>query len=149
VSPARFDPHRFPVRVYYEDTDFSGVVYHANYLRFLERGRTEFLRDLGIAQSDLHGGQEGRAPAAFAVRHMGIEFRAAARMDDVLVVETRLAALGGASVTMEQAIRRGGAELLTAVVRIALVEGSRARRLPAELVTQLRQGLPAGLKGDR
>ena len=80
--------HILPVRVYYEDTDFSGVVYHANYLRFLERGRTDFLRDAGVDQSTLHAEGDG---LIFAVRRMTIDCLQAARMDDVLVVETRAA----------------------------------------------------------
>ena len=131
-------PHRLAVRVYYEDTDFSGVVYHANYLRFLERGRTEFLRECGIDQSDLHRGSGGRPPAAFAVRHMELDFRAAARMDDVLTVETWIEALGGASITIGQAVRRDAELLVGATVRIALVEAGRARRLLPGLIERLR-----------
>lgn len=136
-GPPLGDPHRLVVRVYYEDTDFSGVVYHANYLRFFERGRTELLRDLGVHQSALHEGMNGDAPAAFAVRHMEVDFLSPALMDDALVVETSVAALGGASVTMRQEIRREGAVLVRAVVRIALVQAGRARRLPAELRQRL------------
>ncbi len=131
------EPHRLAVRVYYEDTDFSGVVYHANYLRFLERGRTEFLRSLGIDQSALHRGEGGRAALAFAVRHMEIDFRAAARMDDELTVETLVEALGGASLTLRQAVSRHDSVLVSALVRIAIIEGTRARRLPPELRDRL------------
>ena len=81
-------PHRFSVRVYYEDTDFSGIVYHAAYLHFFERARTEFLRSLGVHHSELI-----RDGIAFAVRSMAIEFEAAARIDDLLEVETRVASL--------------------------------------------------------
>src|SRR3954454_19392129 len=88
------DTHVLPVRVYYEDTDFSGVVYHANYLRFLERGRTDYLRLAGIDQSDLHAGGEG---LILAVRRMTLDFLRPARMDEVLLVETRAADVLGAS----------------------------------------------------
>lgn len=128
-------PHRFPVRVYYEDTDFSGVVYHASYLRFLERGRTELLRARGVHHADLLGGSG--AMAAFVVRHMTIDFRAAAVIDDALTVETVVEMLGGASVTMRQSVLRDAAVLVEAVVRIGLVEGGRARRFPASLTARL------------
>ncbi len=129
--------HRFAVRVYYEDTDFSGVVYHANYLRYLERARTEWLRDLGVDQPALLAGRDGRPPAAFAVRHMTLDFRAAARMDDLLDVESAASEIGGASVTLRQCIRRGDALLVAAEVRVALVSGGRPARLPADLVARL------------
>ena len=130
-------PHRFPVRVYYEDTDFSGVVYHASYLRFLERGRTELLRARGIRHADLIG---GGAMAAFVVRHMSIDFRAAAVIDDALSVDTTVETLGGASMTLRQAVTREGAVLVAAVVRIGLVEGGRARRFPPGLAARLTGG---------
>ena len=92
-------PHRLTVRVYYEDTDFSGVVYHASYLRFLERGRTEFLRALGIVHRGIFG--NGRAGGFhFVVRAMTIEFLKPALMDDELCVETHPSATGGASIDM-------------------------------------------------
>jgi len=122
-------PHVFPVRVYYEDTDFSGVVYHASYLRFLERGRTEYLRALGIHQQAIADG-EGGEPFAFAVRRMSIEFLRAARMDDLLDVETCVARVGGASVEMRQRIVRGEEELLVAEVSVACVINGRAARMP-------------------
>ena len=85
-------PHRLSVRVYYEDTDFSGVVYHASYLRFLERGRTETLREKGIDQAALYG-TGGKEALSFAVRSMTIEWLRPARMDDLLTIETRIAAV--------------------------------------------------------
>ena len=118
----------FPVRVYYEDTDFSGVVYHASYLCFLERGRTEYLRSRGIHQQAINTGSE---PFAFAVRRMAIDFIKAARMDDLLTVETAITKLGGASVQMQQRILRGDEILLTADVTIACVTAGRAGRIPA------------------
>src|SRR3954463_9247192 len=95
--------HRFPVRIYYEDTDFSGNVYHAAYLKFFERGRTEFLRDLGIHHSEL-----AKDGIAFAVRGMNIQFLGAAHIDDLLSVHTRVGAVSGARLTLEQAIERDG-----------------------------------------
>lgn len=122
-------PHRMDIRVYYEDTDFSGVVYHASYLRFLERGRTELLRALGIHQAAIHTGAAGAA-FAFAVRAMQIDFRRPAVMDDVVRVETRATAVGGASVELAQRISRGPDVLVTAQVRVAVVAGGKAARLP-------------------
>lgn len=122
--------HRLPVRVYYEDTDFSGVVYHAGYLRFLERGRTDFLRLAGVDQSVLHDGGEG---LAFAVRRMTIDFLRPARMDDVVEVETRMAEVRGASLVIAQAIRRGDDMIVTADVRVALVRGGQPARIPDAL----------------
>jgi acyl-CoA thioester hydrolase len=130
-------PHRLTVRVYYEDTDFSGVVYHASYLRFLERGRTEFLRALGIEHrgSFANGGAGG---FHFVVRAMSIEFLKPALMDDVLSVATQLSAVGGASIEMVQDIRRGNDVLLTARVRIAVIAGGKPRRIPAEILVKLK-----------
>lgn len=119
--------HRLRLRVYYEDTDFSGVVYHANYLRFLERGRTDFLRLLGVDQSRLHAQEDG---LAFAVRRMSLDFLAPARMDDLLVVETRVAEARGASLTMSQRVLRDGTPLFAADVLVACVRAGRPARLP-------------------
>ncbi|WP_245276264.1 tol-pal system-associated acyl-CoA thioesterase [Methylocapsa aurea] len=137
-------PHRFGVQVYYEDTDFSGVVYHASYLRFLERGRTEFLRALGIHHKAIFagGGAEG---FHFVVRAMTLDFLKPALMDDALLVETRTQAIGGASIEMAQAILRGGESLVTAKVRIAVVSGGRARRIPAEILAKLKMTSPREL----
>jgi acyl-CoA thioester hydrolase len=129
-------PLLFPVRVYYEDTDFSGVVYHASYLRFLERGRTEFLRSHGIHQTALFDGETG-TPLAFAVRKMNIDFLKPARMDEELLIETAILKVGGASVEMAQRILRGEEPLVTAHVRIAAVAEGRARRLPDQILAKL------------
>ncbi|QXX75199.1 tol-pal system-associated acyl-CoA thioesterase [Methylovirgula sp. HY1] len=129
-------PHIFPVRVYYEDTDFSGVVYHASYLRFLERGRTEFLRAHGIHQTALFDAAAGTS-LAFAVRKMGIEFLKPARMDDELNIETRIAKIGGASIEMVQRILRDKEPLVVADVRIAAVAKDRAQRLPPAILAKL------------
>ncbi len=97
--------HLLPIRVYYEDTDFSGRVYHASYLRFLERGRTELLRAVEVAQSDLHAEMGG---LAFVVRKMNIDFLGAALMDDIVTVVTRPKEMRGASMILAQEVRRGG-----------------------------------------
>ncbi len=135
------DTHILPVRVYYEDTDFSGVVYHANYLRFLERGRTDFLRCAGVNQSTLHAGGEG---LLFAVRRMTLEFLKPARMDDVLTVETRTAEMRGASLSIAQTIRRDGDLILTAEVRVAALAGGRPVRIPEALRARLSGAVPQG-----
>jgi acyl-CoA thioester hydrolase len=129
-------PHRLGVRVYYEDTDFSGVVYHASYLRFLERGRTEFLRALGIEHRAIF--ESGGAGWYFAVRAMSIDFRKPALMDDALLVETGVQAIGGASIEMAQAIIRDGEVLVTAKVKIAVVASGKATRVPALLSAKLK-----------
>ena len=125
-------PHHFPVRVYYEDTDFSGVVYHASYLRFMERGRTEMLRALGVEQGAIHAGHVGEV-FGFAVRAMSIEFLKPARMDDLLTIETSPRAIGGATLELEQRILRGDEVLISADVRIACVANGRPARIPKEL----------------
>ncbi len=112
--------HRLPVRVYFEDTDFSGVVYHATYLRWCERGRSDFLRLLGNDHQALLEGKDG-TPAAFVVRRMNLDFKKPARIDDVLEVSTRLATLSSAVLTLDQAVRRDGVMLFEARVEIVLV----------------------------
>jgi acyl-CoA thioester hydrolase len=126
--------HSHSVRVYYEDTDFSGVVYHASYLRFLERGRTEFLRAAGVAQNALFAADP---PLALAVRRMAIEFERPARMDDELAVTTRLVDIGGASLALDQEIRRGAERLVRAEAIVACIGAGRAVRLPAALRSAL------------
>ena len=130
-------PHRLTIRVYYEDTDFSGVVYHASYLRFMERGRTELLRDLGIHQQAIHSGDTDHKPFAFVVRGMNIEFLKAAKMDDVLVVETSAKEVKGASAILAQRVLRGDEVLVTADVRVAAIADGKAARLPAEVREKL------------
>jgi acyl-CoA thioester hydrolase len=126
--------HVLPVRVYYEDTDFSGVVYHASYLRFMERGRTDYLRLLGAGHRALFEQTEAEAPGfAFVVRSMNIEFLKPARMDDVLHIFTRPQEVKGASITLRQQVRRGDELLVEAQVRVAFVSGGRARPIPKPL----------------
>ena len=117
------------VRVYYEDTDFSGFVYHANYLRFLERGRTELLRGLAMEQADL----VRDAGLFFVVRRMALDFRKPARMDDLLTIVTFPSDLRGASMPLVQEVRRGDEVLVRAEVTVAAVRGGRAVRLPDAL----------------
>lgn len=130
------EPHRLPVRVYYEDTDFSGLVYHANYLRFLERGRTELLRRAGVDQSVLHAEPGG---IVFAVRRMSLEYVRPALMDDLLTVETTTSEIRGASLRMSQRILRDDVVLLTAEVHVAVLAGGKPARLP-DRIRRLLQG---------
>jgi acyl-CoA thioester hydrolase len=126
--------HRLHLRVYYEDTDFSGVVYHASYLRFMERGRTELIRALGVEQRELF---DGDVALAFAVRRMGIDFLKPALMDDQLIIETQPTTVHGASMEVMQRVLRGEEVLVTAQVKVACVGGGRARRIPDGLRAQL------------
>ncbi len=121
--------HQLLQRVYYEDTDFSGLVYHARYLHFLERGRTDYLRCLGCQQSDLLvADEEG---LVFVVHRMEIDFKQPAKMDDVLTVNTSTEKAGGAKMVLNQEIRRGETLLILAKVTIAVINRSgRPRRLP-------------------
>ncbi len=136
-------PHLFSLRVYYEDTDFSGVVYHASYLRFLERGRTEFIRSLGIDQAALYR----ETGFSFVVRRMEIDWLKPARMDDEVVVTTEPLALKGASMLLRQAVTRDADGLVEARVLVAGVSGGRAARLPGDLRARLAAFAPAGNEG--
>lgn len=127
--------HLFLLRIYYEDTDFSGVVYHASYLRFMERARTEWLRDLGVDQRALFNAVP---PFGFAVRHMDIDFIKPALMDDELNVETALFELGGASLVLNQKITRQSELLVIAKVRIACISNGKPVRLPALIKSLIR-----------
>jgi acyl-CoA thioester hydrolase len=124
--------HILPVRVYYEDTDFSGVVYHASYLRFMERGRTDYLRLLGIDHRAMY--EKGATPGfAFVVRNMTIDFVKPAYMDDVLEIVTQPEEVGGASATLHQFVMRGGETLIEARVRFAVVADGKPQRIPKPL----------------
>ena len=121
--------HVLPVRVYFEDTDFSGIVYHATYLRWCERGRSDFLRLMGVRHEDLIAGKPvagdgGREPAAFVVRRMGLEFLKPARIDEILEVTTRVKDLGAATLELEQTVSRDGRSLFQAQVLVVLVSQS-------------------------
>lgn len=113
----------FTVRIYYEDTDAGGVVYYANYLKYLERGRTEFIRSLGVEQREL----ARDTGLAFAVRSLSAEYLKPAVLDDELVVTTAVEALGRAQVCFAQSIARGDETLLTATVRVACIELAKGR----------------------
>ena len=126
--------HIFIVRVYYEDTDFTGIVYHANYLRFMERGRTNYLRLIGADHRALFEAAEKEAPGfAFVVRSMTLDFLRPARMDDVLEIVTEPQEVLGASVTLRQRVMRGEELLAGASVRVAFISAGRARPIPKPL----------------
>lgn len=128
--------HRLIQRVYYEDTDFTGAVYHARYLHFMERARTDYFRCLGIVQSAVFDGPDGGL--AFMVHRMEIDFKSPARMDDLVTIATRTQTAHGAKVIVGQEIRRGDQLLAAAKVAIAVINrNGRPRRLPEELVRLL------------
>jgi acyl-CoA thioester hydrolase len=124
--------HALPVRVYWEDTDASGLIYHAAYICFMERGRTEMLRALGLLQSELLDGAAGQ-PLYFVVRKMEVDFRKPGALDDLLTVETAVSAVGGASIDLDQRVRRDAETLVSAKVRVVCVADGRACRLPAPI----------------
>lgn len=126
--------HRLMARVYYADTDFSGVVYHARYLEFFERGRSDFLRLAGVHHTELADGLHGEK-LVWIVRRMEIDFRKPARIDDILTVETRTLGVSGARITMAQALKRGDDMLVEAKVEAAIIsETGRPRRFPREWI---------------
>jgi acyl-CoA thioester hydrolase len=126
--------HVLPVRVYFEDTDFSGMVYHASYLRFMERGRSDFLRLAGVSHEALARGEFGGSPLAFAVARMTIDFRRPGRIDDVLAVETRVKEISGAIVKLAQRVVRGEEALVTAEVSVVLVSSEgKPQRIPKDV----------------
>ncbi len=134
--------HRLPVRVYFEDTDTGQMVYHANYLRFMERARTELLRLLGVSQSATMKG-EGGAVLGFAVKSCAVAFRAPARLDDLLEVRTVNNGVGAAYIDFGQDIWRDETPIAEAQVRVVCLDGrGKPRRQPAELVARLRTMLP-------
>jgi acyl-CoA thioester hydrolase len=116
--------HILPIRVYHEDTDFTGLVYHANYLKFCERGRSDFVRMAGIRQTGMFEGEGGNEAAAFVVRHMDVDFLKPARMDDVLEIVTSVAELGGATMTLLQEVTREETVLCRLLVKIVLISQS-------------------------
>ena len=137
--------HYQAVRVYYEDTDFSGIVYHASYLRFMERGRTNYLRLIGADHRALFEQAEKEAPGfAFVVRHMSIDFKKPARMDDVLEVVTVPEEVKGASVTLNQKVMRGENLLVEAHVQVAFISGGRAKPIPKPLRIAMKADQEAG-----
>ena len=118
--------HRMTLRVYYEDTDLAGIVYYANYFRFIERGRTEFLRAAGVDQMAIR--QD--LGLVFAVRKVEAEFLRPAVMDDVLTIETEIVRFTGARMTMEQSVLRSDETLFRANVQIVALKDGRATRIP-------------------
>lgn len=127
--------HILPVRVYYEDTDFSGVVYHANYLRFMERGRSEFLRAADVRHQGLLKADE---PLAWVVRRMVLDFAKPARVDDVLTVRTRPVEISGARMNLRQEVRRGAEVLVGADVEVCVITlDGKPRRIPEAIRAKL------------
>ena len=126
--------HRLMARVYYADTDFSGVVYHARYLEFFERGRSDYLRLAGVHHTELHEGKHGER-IVWVVRRMEIDFRAPARMDDILTIDTRTEDISGARIVMAQQLKRGDEVLVEAKVQAAIIgENGRPKRFPKEWI---------------
>lgn len=117
------DTHVLPVRVYFEDTDFAGLVYHANFLKFCERGRSDFIRLLGVHHQALANPEQGE-PSVFVVRRIEIDYLRPARLDDVLEVVTRCEEIGGASLALLQEVRRGETLIVRAKVVVVLVSSS-------------------------
>ena len=137
--------HLLRVRVYYEDTDFTGIVYHANYLRYMERGRTNYLRLIGADHRALFEATEKEAPGfAFVVRSMNIEFLKPARMDDILEIVTEPEEVKGASTTVRQRVMRSDELLVEAHVRVAFISGGRARPIPKPLRIAMEADQEAG-----
>ncbi len=132
--------HHWPVRVYWEDTDAGGIVYHSVYLNFAERARTEFVRDLGLSQHELADGGKG---FAFAVSRLEVDYKKSARLDDMLEVVTRLIEVNGASARFDQRITRDGEDLVKLNVRLGFValDGGRPSRLPQHLRQRLNDRL--------
>ena len=126
--------HRLMARVYYADTDFSGVVYHARYLEFFERGRSDYLRLSGVHHTELSQGKHGER-IVWVVRRMEIDFRSPARMDDILTIDTRTEEISGARIVMAQHLKRGDEVLVEARVEAAIIgENGRPRRFPREWI---------------
>jgi len=120
--------HRYPLRIFYEDTDAGGIVYYARYLHFAERARTEFLRLAGIEQSKMQAAHD----VVLAVRRCQVDYRRPARLDDLVEVRSRLTALGGAKLSIAQGIWRAGEQLVELAVEVASLRGDgRPTRIPA------------------
>ncbi|HWU12518.1 MAG TPA: YbgC/FadM family acyl-CoA thioesterase [Caulobacter sp.] len=125
--------HQLPVRIYYEDTDFSGIVYHANYLRYFERGRSDFFRRIGISHTQLH-----KADTAFAIIRMELDFKRSARIDDALVVRTTYDRVKGPRLYVSQKITRGDALIVQAAGEaVCITLDGRPRKPTAEMLTML------------
>lgn len=136
-SAGRFEGrvHLLPVRVYYEDTDFTGIVYHAGYLRFLERGRSDFLRAIGVSHATLLAEDP---PTAYALLKLSIEYKAPARIDDALLVRTTYDVVQGPRLLINQTITRAEAVLVTAAVEACCISrAGRPKKPPALLLERL------------
>lgn len=137
ASMGRFEgkTHILPVRVYYEDTDVSGIVYHANYLRMMERGRSEFLRLAGVHHMVMMTGEE---PVAWTIRRLEIDYAKPARLDEDLEIHTRYRVLAGARLTGEQWVKRDGIDLVSAKLEAALITMTgKPRRIPQDVKQKL------------
>ncbi|MBS9722571.1 tol-pal system-associated acyl-CoA thioesterase [Tianweitania sp. BSSL-BM11] len=135
--------HRLQARVYFADTDFSGVVYHGRYLEFFERGRSDYLRLAGVHHNQLAAGQHGEA-LIWVVTRMEIDWRSPARIDHILTIETRTQAISGARITMAQVIKRGETVLVQAKVQAAVLgPDGRPRRFPKEWIEAFQPDQPA------
>ena len=134
-TAGRFDGrnHILPIRIYYEDTDFSGVVYHANYLRYFERGRSDYLRLAGVSHTELLGGE---TPTAFAVNRITLDFVKPARIDDALTVVSTYDRVRGPRIFISQAIRRGGDTIAVAAVEACCISLTGRPRKPPVLLLQ-------------
>jgi acyl-CoA thioester hydrolase len=122
-------PHTLPIRVYYEDTDMAGIVYYANYLRYIERARSDWVRGLGIDQNAMKA--QG---LVFAVRRVEADYLMPARLDDALVVETEVVQVTGARLVMDQVVRRGKDRLFHAIVTVVVITDSgHPARMPANI----------------
>ncbi len=127
--------HRYPLRIFYEDTDFSGVVYYANYLRFFERGRSSFFRQAGIGHAEL---LKADPALAFVVRKFALDYQIPASIDDALIVSTRFHSLKGARVSVSQKIMRGDQTLVTGQGEVAVIDlTGRPRRVPQAMADKL------------
>jgi acyl-CoA thioester hydrolase len=126
-------PHTLPIRVYYEDTDMAGIVYYANYLRYIERARSDWVRGLGIDQNAMKA--QG---LVFAVRRVEADYLMPARLDDELVVETEVLQVTGARLVMDQVVRRGKDRLFHAIVTVVVITEA---GLPARMPANIRQML--------
>lgn len=127
--------HYYPIRVFYEDTDFSGVVYYANYLRFLERARSSFFRLAGIGHAEL---LERDPPLAFVIRKINLDYKLSARIDDALSVMTTYDTFKGARLMVTQKVYRGEDLLLTADSEAACIDlTGRPKRAPKEMIEKL------------
>lgn len=135
--------HILPVRVYFEDTDFSGFVYHTSYLRWCERGRSDLMRLIGIHHGDLHSAGENGVPSAFVVRRLETDFLLPARIDEVLEVVTECFEAGGAHLILDQRVCRGRCVLCRVTVKVVLVSlDGKPQRLPKAIKERLKSNQP-------